>query len=99
MTTLFFTTLKEISSRITNSHEFVNAVDAEGELGLELFLSSHRYHLILLHSVALAVAVLAVVVIPPPFNQLFLLLRGNLEVFLGEQFEKFFAAIKMVKGY
>ena len=83
----FFTNLKDISSRITNSHEFVDAIDAEGELGLELFLSSHRYHLIFLHSVALAVAVIAVevvAVIPQPFTHIFLL-RGNLGVFLGEK--------------
>ena len=37
----FFTTLKEISSQITNSHEFVDVVDVGGEPGLKLLLSGH----------------------------------------------------------
>ena len=54
-----FTSSKEITSRITNSHKFVGVVDAGGEPGLELFLRGHLYHLILLRSVPHAVSVLA----------------------------------------
>ena len=54
----------------------------------ELFLSGHLYHLILLHSMAPAVAVLAVVALAVPpelFAQVFLVLGGTLGVFLGEK--------------
>ena len=53
-----------------NSHEFFCVVDEGGDPVLELFLSGHLYHLILLRSVEPAVAVLAVVelaVEPVPF--------------------------------
>ena len=76
MTTHFFIYLREVSSRITDSHELVNVVDVGGVSGLEVLLSGHLYHLILLRSVAPAVTVLAVVVVtvlPEPFAQLFLL--------------------------
>ena len=80
----FFTTLKKISSRIINSHELVDVVNERGVPGLELLLSGHLYHLILIRSVSPVVAVLAVVVVavePEPFAQTFLLLGGNLGVF------------------
>ena len=46
-----------------NSHKLFCVVDAGGEPVLELFLSGHLYHLILLRSVEPAVAVLALVVV------------------------------------
>ena len=45
-----------------NSHELFGVVDIGGDPVLELFLSGHLYHLILLRSVEPAVAVHAVVV-------------------------------------
>ena len=44
-----------------SSHKLFCVVDEGGEPVLELFLSGHLYHLILLRSVEPAVAVLAVV--------------------------------------
>ena len=55
-----------------NSHEFFCVVDVGGDPVLELFLSGHLYHLILLRWVESAVAVLAVVelaVEPVPFDK------------------------------
>ena len=60
---MVFTSLKEFPSCITNSHEFVDVVDVRGKQGLKLLLSGHIYHLIMLHSVVPAVAVLVEVVV------------------------------------
>ena len=46
-----------------NSHKLFYVVDEGGEPVLELFLSGHLSHLILLRSVEPAMAVLAVVVV------------------------------------
>ena len=73
-----FNTSKEITSRITNSHKFVGVVEAGGELGLELFLRGHLYHLILLCLVEPAVE-------HEPVVQAVLLPGGLLGVSLGEQ--------------
>ena len=57
---------------ITDSHEIFDVVDAGGVPVLELFLSGHLYHLILLCFVEPAVAVLAVVEVsvePELFDQ------------------------------
>ena len=70
------------------SQKFFCVVDAGGELVLELFLSGHLYHLILLCSVEPAVAVLAVVEVteePERFAQSFLLLGGLLGLSIGKQ--------------
>ena len=72
-----------------NSHKLFCVVDAGGEPVLELFLSDHLFHLILLCSAEPAVAVLDVVVDvavePEVVAQAFLLLGGPPGVCLGEQ--------------
>ena len=73
----------------TNSHKFVNVVDAGGVPVLFLFLSGHLYHLILLRSNAHDVSVLAIVTVvtfcPELVAHATLVLGGTLGVFLGEQ--------------
>ena len=66
--------IREISFHTTNSHEIIDVVDVGRVPVLELFISGHLYHLILLRSNALAVAVLAVVVVVA-FRQYLLLMR------------------------
>ena len=63
-------------------------VDAGGVQVLELFLSGHLYHLILLHSIVPAVAVQAIValaVLSEVVAHVSLMLGGTLGVFLSEQ--------------
>ena len=80
-----FYLIREISSRITNSHKVFYVVDVGGVPFLELFLSGHLYHLILFCSVEPAVPVVNLAVEPEPVAQAVLLLGGFLGVSLGEQ--------------
>ena len=80
--------IREISFRITDSHKIFDVVDAGEVPVLELFLSGHLHHLILLRFIAPAVAVLAVVALaylPILAAHAALVHCGILGVFLGKQ--------------